>query len=112
MKICTKAKAAKLLNVSRQTIYAMIDRGELVPNELGYVDLDQLPAGKDFSKPGRKRLAKNVVSKTAESHVSSSLVGADYVAHLEKTIAMLQREVETTKQQLDKERDRKYHRQI
>ena len=54
MKICTKSKAAKLLNVSRATIYAMIERGELVPNELGYVDLDQLTPDTDFSKPGRK----------------------------------------------------------
>jgi hypothetical protein len=60
MRICTKSKAAKLLKVSRATIYAMIERGELVPNEWGYVDLDQLPPGKDFSKPGRKRKEENM----------------------------------------------------
>jgi hypothetical protein len=110
MKICTKAKAAKLLNVSRATIYAMIERGELVPNELDYVDIDQLPPNCDYSKPGRKRKEKNAVGKTADAHESSPLVTTDYRAHLEKTINELKRELETTQQQLSKERDRKSRR--
>jgi hypothetical protein len=65
MKICSKAKAAKLLKVSRATIYAMIARGELVPDELGYVDLDQLPINTDFSRRGGKSKAKNAMGQIA-----------------------------------------------
>jgi hypothetical protein len=109
MKICTKAKAAKLLKISRATIYAMIERGELVPDELGYVDIDQLPHA-DHSKPGRKRIEKNAVGRTVATQEASPLVTTDHIAHLEKTISILQRELETTRQQLAMERDRKSHR--
>jgi transposase len=109
MKICTKARAAKLLKVSRATIYAMIKRGELMPNDQGYVDLDQLPPA-DYSKPGRKRTEKNAVGKTVAPQEASPQVTTDHIADLEKTIDSLRRELEKTRQQLAKERDRKSHR--
>jgi hypothetical protein len=112
MKICTKAKAAQLLHVSRATIYAMIERGELVPNELGYVDLDQLPAHTDFSKPGRKRKGKNA-GGTCEAEIDTNPTQVQDTLDalcsmeedLEQTIkAVVEGDAEKTKSQFDKEK--------
>jgi hypothetical protein len=72
MKMYSKSRAAKVLKVSRQTIYAMIARGELVPNDDGYVDLDQLPINTVLSKPGRKKKAKNEESQGYEDSWTKS----------------------------------------
>jgi hypothetical protein len=93
MKICTKAKAAKLLKVSRATIYALIERGELVPNDLGYVDLDQLPRDKDFSKRGRKCKEKNAGECTNTVVHTPEQLKDRYIAKLEAENAHLRERV-------------------
>jgi hypothetical protein len=79
MKSMTKADAARHLNVSRTTIYNMINRGVLTPNAHGLIDVEQLDDQSCKPCTG-ERQGKNI---PVEFRDASPLIMARYVNYLE-----------------------------
>ena len=94
MKKLTKAATAKKLGVARGTVYALIERGVLTPDENGLIDPEQVDP--HLCTP----CAENVQDETAVGQ-SKPRLSVRYIASLERQVAFLQAEVERLQRLLE-----------
>jgi regulator of replication initiation timing len=105
MKKLTKVEAAKALNVSRTTVYNLIKRGVLTPDENGLIVLNEesSTASAELCQDNLESLHDvNIehVKNVHDVHQSSSRLKEKYIAHLETEVRFLRQEVANLRQAL------------